>query len=72
MKKSKLSTVLKIIGICIAVAAAIAGICLLVKKLAAKKQAEIAHPEEEELLTQNVEDEFSAVAVEEAPEKDAE
>ena len=65
MKKSKLSTVLKIIGICIAVAAAIAGICLLVKKLAAKKQAEISHPEEDELLTANVEAEMTDAAAEE-------
>ena len=67
MKKSKFIVVLKVVGICVAVAAAIAGIVILVKKLAAKKQAEISHPEEEELLTETVEDQLADVTAEEAP-----
>ena len=67
MNKSKLAKILKIIGIIVAVAAAIAGICVLVKKLVAKKQEALAeHPEEEELLSENVEaaeEAFSAEVV---------
>ena len=67
MNITKITKILKIVGIIIAVAAAIAGICVLVKKLAAKKQEALAeHPEEEELLSENVEEakeEFSAEVV---------
>lgn len=62
-KKSTVAKVLKIVAIVVAIAAAIAGVCVLVKKLAAKKQAEISHPEEEELLSCVNEEEFSAVTV---------
>lgn len=50
--------IFKIIAIIVAVAAAIAGICLIVKKLAAKKQATTSG--EENYVSCSCEEEFSA------------
>ncbi len=56
-----MNKVVKIIAICVAVAAAIAGICLIVKKIAAKKKATTS--EEENYVSCSCEEEFSAETI---------
>ena len=50
---------LKIIAICVAIAAAIAGIVLIVKKIAAKKKAASSN-EEENYVSCSCEEEFAS------------
>ena len=54
-----MSKVFKIIAICVAIAAAIAGICLIVKKIADKKKATTSD-DEENYVSCSCEEEFAA------------
>lgn len=57
-----MAKVLKIVAICVAVAAAIAGIIVIVKKLADKKKS--ATSDEENYVSCSCEEEFSAETTE--------
>ena len=57
-----MAKVLKIVAICVAVAAAIAGIIVIVKKLADKKKATTS--DEENYVSCSCEEEFSAETTE--------
>ncbi|MBQ6421539.1 MAG: hypothetical protein IJK02_10740 [Clostridia bacterium] len=60
-KKCTVAKVLKVISIILAVAAAIAGVCVIVKKIAEKKQLETS--DEENYVSCSCEEEFSSETI---------